>query len=33
MMTRLIPKIFYSSRADGLNLFVACLGFTVLYHL
>ena len=32
MMTRLIPKIFYSSMADGLDLFVACLGFTVLYQ-
>jgi hypothetical protein len=32
MMTRLIPKIFYSRMADGLDLFVACLGFTVLYQ-
>lgn len=32
MMTRLVPKIFYSSMADGLDLFVACLGFTVLHQ-
>ena len=32
MMTRLVSKIFYSSMADGLDLFVACLGFTVLYQ-
>ena len=27
MMTRLIPKIFYSRMADGLDLFVMALGF------
>jgi len=32
MMTRLIPKIFYSSLADGLDLFVMCLGFKVVYQ-
>ena len=29
MMTRLIPKIFYARIDDALDLFVACLGFTV----
>lgn len=32
MMTRLIPKIFYGSMADGLDLFVNCLGFKMLYQ-
>jgi hypothetical protein len=32
MMTRLIPKIFYSSMSDGLDLFVNCLGFKVVYQ-
>ena len=32
MMTRLIPKIFYDRMADGLDLFVGCLGFRVLYR-
>ena len=32
MMTRLIPKIFYSNLQDGLDLFVTCLGFTVLHQ-
>jgi hypothetical protein len=32
MMTRLIPNIFYTSLQDGLDLFVTCLGFTVLHQ-
>jgi len=31
MMT-LIPKIFYETMRDGLDLFVDCLGFTVVYR-
>jgi hypothetical protein len=32
MITRLIPKIFYSDMREGFDLFVDCLGFKVLYH-
>jgi hypothetical protein len=32
MMKRLIPKIFYDHLSDGLDLFVNCLGFTVMYQ-
>ena len=32
MMTRLIPKIFFNHMAEGLDLFVGCLGFEVLYQ-
>lgn len=32
MMTRLIPKIFYARMDDGLDLFVSCLGFSVLHQ-
>lgn len=32
MITRLIPKIFYDRLSDGLDLFVECLGFHVLYN-
>jgi hypothetical protein len=32
MMTRLIPKIFYARMEDGLDLFVSCLGFSVLHQ-
>lgn len=32
MMTRLIPKIFYNHLSEGLDLFVAGLGFKVLYQ-
>lgn len=32
MMTRLIPKIFFNRMAEGLDLFVNCLGFQVLYQ-
>lgn len=32
MMTRLIPKIFYSRMADGLDFFVMGLGFKVVYQ-
>lgn len=32
MMIRLIPKIFFSRMEDGLDLFVNCLGFTVLHQ-
>jgi hypothetical protein len=32
MMKRLVPNIFYSTLSDGLDLFVDCLGFEVLYQ-
>jgi hypothetical protein len=32
MMTRLIPKIFFNQMSEGLDLFVNCLGFTVLHQ-
>ena len=32
MMTRLIPKVFFNRMTEGLNLFVDCLGFTVLHQ-
>ena len=32
MLIRLIPKVFFSRMDDGLDLFVNCLGFTVLYR-
>ena len=32
MMIRLIPKVFFSRMEDGLDLFVDCLGFTILYR-
>lgn len=32
MIQRLIPKVFYSKLDDGLDLFVGCLGFHVLYR-
>jgi len=32
MLTRLIPKIFYSKMDDGLDLFVKCLGFKILHQ-
>jgi hypothetical protein len=32
MMLRLIPKIFYDTLEEGLDLFVNCLGFEVRYH-
>ena len=32
MMLRLVPKVFFSRMDDGLDLFVDCLGFTVLYR-
>ena len=31
-MTQLIPKVFYNHLSEGLDLFVSCLGFTVLYQ-
>ena len=31
-MTRLIPKVFFNRMAEGLDLFVGCLGFKVLYQ-
>lgn len=31
-MQRLIPKIFYSQLADGIDLFVNCLGFQILHQ-
>jgi hypothetical protein len=32
MMQRLIPKVFFNHMAEGLDLFVNCLGFTVQYQ-
>lgn len=32
MMNRLIPKVFYDRMADGLDLFVNGLGFTILHQ-
>jgi hypothetical protein len=32
MMQRLIPKIFYNQLEEGLDLFVDCLSFRVLYQ-
>ena len=32
MMTRLIPKVFFNQMSEGLDLFVKCLGFKVLYQ-
>jgi hypothetical protein len=32
MMTRLIPKLFFNQMSEGLDLFVNCLGFAVLYQ-
>jgi hypothetical protein len=32
MMLRLVPNIFYEKLSDGLDLFVTCLGFSVLYQ-
>ena len=32
MMIRLVPKIFFDRMDEGLDLFVNCLGFQVLYQ-
>lgn len=32
MLIRLIPKVFFDRMADGLDMFVGCLGFKVLYQ-
>jgi len=32
MMIRLIPKVFFNLMSEGLDLFVNCLGFKVLYQ-
>lgn len=32
MLLTLIPKVFYADIRIGLDLFVRCLGFDVLYH-
>jgi hypothetical protein len=32
MFNRLVPNIFYDRLGDGLDLFVTCLGFHVLYQ-
>ena len=32
MITRLIPKVFFNQMSEGLDLFVGCLGFKVLYQ-
>ena len=32
MITRLIPKVFFNHMSEGLDLFVECLGFKVLYQ-
>jgi hypothetical protein len=31
-MTRLIPNVFFEKLGDGLDLFVNCLGFKILYQ-
>jgi len=32
MMIRLVPKIFFNQMNEGLDLFVNCLGFKILYQ-
>jgi hypothetical protein len=32
MLIRLIPKVFFDHMSDGLDLFVNCLGFSVLHQ-
>jgi hypothetical protein len=32
MMIRLVPKVFFNHMAEGLDLFVGCLGFKVLHQ-
>ena len=32
MMTQLVPKIFFDHMDEGLDLFVNCMGFKVLYR-
>jgi hypothetical protein len=32
MIIRLVPKVFFDHMEDGLDLFVNCLGFTVLHQ-
>src|SRR5690349_17458970 len=32
MLLKLIPKVFYNQMSEGLDLFVNCLGFKVLYR-
>lgn len=32
MIQRLVPKVFYNTLGEGLDLFVDCLGFQVLYR-
>ena len=32
MMTQLIPKVFFNHMSEGLDLFVECLGFKILYQ-
>jgi hypothetical protein len=32
MMIRLVPKVFFNRMDEGLDLFVNCLGFNVLYQ-
>lgn len=32
MMLRLIPKVFYDTLEEGLDLFVNCLAFVILYR-
>lgn len=32
MMTRLVPKVFFNRMGEGLDLFVSCLGFSVLHQ-
>lgn len=32
MMIRLVPKVFFNRMEEGLDLFVNCLGFTVLHQ-
>ncbi len=32
MLIRLVPKVFYNKMDEGLDLFVNCMGFKVLYQ-
>src|SRR5947207_8665245 len=32
MMIRLVPKVFFNHMSEGIDLFVTCLGFKVLYQ-
>lgn len=32
MMIRVVPKVFFNHMSEGLDLFVGCLGFSVLHQ-